>query len=236
MASGWAGFWSDQHDAFNSIMKINTEFFAHQLQKKFLATPGMQILDYGCGPGLMADVFARNSVFTGVDINDSFIRQCQVKHPESKFLRISEDLSASKIILDKHIRPNQFDIVVVLSIIQYFPAFTQVEALLALLREYTKANGKVILADVIDDDSKSWMDAGSLFVHAIRKNKLPSFIKFIQYLLTSDYRELSRTRKLLTVSQRDINQAATKFGFNLEVMKGMTIHPSRRNYILTKTT
>ncbi|MEJ7645148.1 MAG: methyltransferase domain-containing protein [Chryseolinea sp.] len=235
MSSEWATFWKDQDDAFDSIMQINTEFFADQLRKKYLIRPGMEILDYGCGPGLMIDVLAFDHKLTGVDINGSFIGQCQLKHPKAQFIEISDDPETTKAILDENLRGKQFDIVVALSILQYFQDLSQVEALLALLNRLIKVNGKVILADVSDENSNSMADAGSLLLWAFRKRKVRSFIGFINYLMTSEYRKISREHKLLMLSEGSVKDLALKTGFSVDVVNGLTIHPSRTNYVLTRT-
>jgi len=234
MSSHWAAFWKDQHDAFDSIMQINTEFFADQLRKKYLTRPGMEILDYGCGPGLMIDVLAFDHKLTGVDINGSFIAQCQSKHPGAQFIEISDDAETSKAILDETLDGKQFDIVVALSILQYFRDLSQVEALMSFLHRHVKANGKVILADVIDEKSNSMADAGSLMLWAIRKRKVWSLIGFIKYLMTSEYRKISREHKLLMLPARSVHELAIKIGFSIESVNGLTIHPSRTNYVLTR--
>ncbi|HTE30210.1 MAG TPA: methyltransferase domain-containing protein [Chryseolinea sp.] len=234
-SSGWAKFWEGQGDAFSTIMKINTAFFGDRLKKEFALKPRMRILDYGCGPGLLADQLAPDDLsITGVDINNDFILQCQKNHPRSQFIQISPDINITERLLADALAGTQFDVIVLLSILQYFKEINEVESVLRLLHGYTLPTGKIILADVIAEGTKPLNDTISLFVQSVRQNKVGAFFGFIFYLISSDYRKVSAESKLLSISLEAINDIATRQGFSLAKMEGLTIHRSRTNYVLTK--
>jgi hypothetical protein len=60
------------------------------------------------------------------------------------------------------------------------------------------------------------------------------FIKFIAYLLFSDYRKISKQASLLKISEQMVNRIAAVNTLRVEKVSGLTIHASRTNYVLTK--
>jgi 2-polyprenyl-3-methyl-5-hydroxy-6-metoxy-1,4-benzoquinol methylase len=93
LESGWSGFWENQKQSFNRIMRINTTYFAAQIHKRFLLKSEHKILDYGCGPGLLADYFTLHKIkITGADINRYYLEQSRKNHPELKFVELSTDI------------------------------------------------------------------------------------------------------------------------------------------------
>ena len=233
--SGWAHFWENEKHSFNTVMKIATTYFASELEKKFHLNSTSDILDYGCGPGFLIDYLATKEIsITGADINQFYIEQCKKNHPRSLFIHITTDLELNKKILKDQLKQEKFDFIILLSISQYFESAEKLDAVIKMLLYYTKKNGKIIIADVIDDHTSSIRDAGSLFLHCLKKNELIAFFRFISYLFFSNYRKISMNAHLLKMSQQSIHQIASDNFLNYENIKGLTIHSSRTSYILSK--
>lgn len=234
-ATGWSHFWTNQKGAFDIVMKISTTFFAEEMQKKYKLKETHKILDYGCGPGFLADYLGQFSIkMTGVDINSQCIDQNKNNHPRSKFLHISTDVGTTKELLDKHLIGDKFDFIILLSITQYFNDEAELYNISCMLCPLLKEGGILIIADVIDPNSSSMKDAVSLLIQCIKRKELTAFIKFISYLIFSDYRKLSNDIKLLKLSENSILQIAGRLNLNYQRIKGLTIHSTRSNYILTK--
>jgi 2-polyprenyl-3-methyl-5-hydroxy-6-metoxy-1,4-benzoquinol methylase len=233
--SGWGKFWKDQTFGFNEIMKINTNYFAEQIEKLFSLKPTDQILDYGCGPAFLADYFSvRNIFISGADINNFYIEQGRNKHAKSLFIPITTEIRANKAILDAQLKEEKFDFIILLSITQYFKDTAELGEAINMLVTYLKKDGKIILADVIDQNSSAFKDTVSLFFHSFKNEKLILFFRFVLYLLFSDYRKLSKNIRLLSVPEHSILQIAHSNLLNCEKINGLTIHPSRTSYILTR--
>ena len=216
-------------------MRINTSFFARQIQKRFFLKPGDKILDYGCGPGLLADYFDPKGIkMTGADINKYYLEQCRKNHPESVFIEITTDKAFNRKAFDDKLKGTRFNYVTLLSITQYFENEAEVERVIHFLMPYIQPNGKIIIADVIDENTSSVRDALSLLYHCLRRGMLIAFAKFILYLLSSDYRMISKNAKLLKLSEQTMNQVATRNTLLFEKVGGLTIHSTRTNYIFTK--
>jgi 2-polyprenyl-3-methyl-5-hydroxy-6-metoxy-1,4-benzoquinol methylase len=230
----WDIFWKDQRQSFNAAMKIATGYFVTQLEKLYQLKPTSAIFDYGCGPGFVADSLADKSIqITGADINEFFIEECRKNHPASLFMVITTDISTNKKILDEQLKEKRFDYILLLSVAQYFKNTGELEELIRMLRFYMKENGKIIVADVIDENTSSIRDALSLLLHYIKIGKVPTFFRFMFYLMFSNYRKISGKIPLLQIPEQAVRDIAASNELNYEKVKGLTIQPTRSNYIFS---
>lgn len=234
-STGWDKFWKDQRQSFYAAMKIATGYFVTQLQKLYPLKPTDDIFDYGCGPGFVADSLAtKNIPITGADINEFFISVCRKNHSDSSFIHITVDLAANKKILDEALANRKFDFIIILSVAQYFKNIGELDELIKMLRFYMKENGKIILADVIDENTSSLRDALSLLLHYIKIGKVLTFFRFMFYLMFSNYRKISGKIPLLQIPEQSIRDIAKNNSLDYEKVKGLTIQPTRSNYIFSK--
>lgn len=234
--TGWGNFWKDQRQSFYAVMKMATSYFVLKFEKLYPLQPTDELFDYGCGPGFVADSLAgKNIQLTGADINDFFIEECRKNHPASRFLVITTDAATNKKILGEALNGKQFDYILLLSIIQYFKSANDLDEVIGMLRNYLKPQGKLIIADVLDENTSSMKDAFSLLMHCIKKGRIGAFVGFISYLLFSDYRKISKENKLLLVSEPTIRAIATRLELHCEKVNGLTLQKSRSNYILSHT-
>jgi 2-polyprenyl-3-methyl-5-hydroxy-6-metoxy-1,4-benzoquinol methylase len=230
--NGWDGFWENQKESFGEIMRINTSHFAFRVSKEFSLT-SRKVLDYGCGPGFLADSIKNKGVtFTGVDINPYYLEKAKINHPESSFFSISADPHKNTQLFIQYFKNEKFDFIICLSIFQYFPSKEAVQQVIASLLPFLKSDGKVIIADVLDERTSSWRDASALFSHCLIKNRLGLFVRFISYLLFSDYNKLSKDLALLKLSSDNVAEIAKNLKLNFKRIEGLTIHPTRTNYVL----
>ena len=233
-STGWDNFWKGQRRSFYAVMRIATGYFVSQLEKLYQFKPTDTVFDYGCGPGFVADALASKNIrITGADINEFFIEECRKNHPASLFVLITTDAAANKKILKEQLQGRQFDFIILLSVAQYLKTTNDLEDIVKLLRLYIKDQGRLIIADVLDDDIFAIWDAFSLFMHCIKKGKIGTFIGFMSYLIFSNYRKLTNEISLLRVPETAISEMAKRNALQYEKVKGLTIHVSRYSYILT---
>jgi len=231
----WTTFWEHQRNSFDEVMRVSTAYFATRFVKFFHVGADDDILDYGCGPGFLADALGSTKAnISGADINTSFLEQCRKNHPGALFIHITTDAQANKKILDQQLGERKFDYVVLLSITQYFQDTGELEKVVRLLQSYLKEKGKIILADVVDENTSSLKDLASIFYRCVRAGKTIAFARFILYLLFSNYRSLSRHIKLLQISQQSMIKVANNNGMSCEKVNHLTLHPSRTNYVLSR--
>lgn len=232
-APGWDNFWKDQKRSFYAVMKISTGYFTRQLLQKEYIKSGDTVLDFGCGPGFVADDLESKGVyFTGLDINEFFIKECEKNHPWANFIHITTDIETNKAILKKALDPLvDFNRILLLSVVQYLNSPEDLNRIMQLLVLYLQEDGQILIADVIDSKTSSVKDACALFKFCLRKGKLGAFTGFIAYLLFSDYRKLSKSMQLLQISPQAMQEIAANNGLLCREVPGLTVHPTRKNYL-----
>jgi hypothetical protein len=132
------------------------------------------------------------------------------------------------------LKGRRFDYIILLSITQYFKDENELEKVVNFLSDYLEVNGKIIIADVINEHTSSIQDAFSLLYHCLKRGMLIPFARFIFYLVFSDYRKISKSTNLLQLSDQLITQISKNHSLIFEKIDGLTIHSTRTNYILTK--
>jgi 2-polyprenyl-3-methyl-5-hydroxy-6-metoxy-1,4-benzoquinol methylase len=186
----WSKFWKSQQRSFHEIMSVSTTFFARQIKDFFEMRAGAEVLDYGCGPGFLSNCLASDGIqITGADINSSYLNEAKQNHPNALFIQITTDPERNREILEQHLNEIKFDYIIVLSLTQYFRDISDVGQLIKMLLFFLKENGKILIADVVDNNTSSISDALALSVYCMRTGKTIAFFKFIFYLLFSDYRK-----------------------------------------------
>ncbi len=150
------------------------------------------------------------------------------------FLLITNDSSHNKKIFQEHLVDKKFDFIVLLSIVQYFENLSALDCVIDTLHPLLKGTGQIIIADICDRHTSSVTDALSLFFHCIKNGKSISFFRFIFYLLFSDYRKLRKRASLLNISSAHMIEIAKRNSLYCKKIDGLTLHPSRTSYILTK--
>jgi len=233
-STSWDKFWKDQRESFWQVMQIATGYFAVQFQKRFQIKQTDTIFDYGCGPGFVADALAKNNIsITGADINEFYLEQSRKNHSAASFIHITNEVAANEQILSVALNGKRFDYIIVLSVAQYLKNTAELEAVVKMLRTYLKAGGKLVLADIIDGNTSTIKDVLSLLFHYIKIGRVLTFVRFILYLLFSNYRKVSGKIPLLLVPEQAIRDIAANNGLTYEKVNGLTIQKTRSNYVLS---
>lgn len=231
----WSKFWKDEEDVFFQIMQLSTNDFARRLDKLLRINESNRILDYGCGPGFLIDSLVdKCGNLIGVDINAFFLAQCKKKHEGLRFIKISSVVSDNEDVFSAEFKDLKFDIIVILSIVQYFESKDDLEILLRMLRKYLTSDGKIVLADVIDAQTSSVRDGLALLRSCLLSGRILPLLKFMKYLFLSDYNRLSKKLNLLNISEESVNQIAENCSLKAIKAEPLTLHPTRSSYLLTK--
>jgi 2-polyprenyl-3-methyl-5-hydroxy-6-metoxy-1,4-benzoquinol methylase len=231
----WTQFWKGERTSFNEVMKLATTYFARQIVNRFSLTSRHQVFDYGCGPGFFADHLSTLGIpVTGADINPYFIEQSRNNHPRSLFIHTSSNISEAAAQLAKGLNKKRFDVIVMLSISQYFGSLEEFEQVIRMLTPYASQTGRIVVADVLDSKTSSYIDGLGLLMQCIRHAKLISFVRFMRYVTSSTYAKIYKDSKLLQIPEDFVKDMCKRNGLAYEKVSGLTIHPSRTNYILWK--
>lgn len=118
---------------------VEINVYLHEIDK--VMSNGLDILDVGCGTGLVSNTFATlypNSNFTGVDFSDSIV-YAKARAKENKLTNtkwIKQDFL--KIKLDK-----KYDVVICCGVLHHIPQYQEA---LAKLKRLLKPGGTLLIA------------------------------------------------------------------------------------------
>jgi 2-polyprenyl-3-methyl-5-hydroxy-6-metoxy-1,4-benzoquinol methylase len=233
-ASSWTRFWQSERHAFDEVMQLATRFFAQRFCERFPVRAGVHVFDYGCGPGFLADALdSRDIHFTGADINSYFIDICREHHPKAHFFSIHAQAQDNAALLQQNLK-SPADYIILLSISQYLAAPIELEQIIGSLKQHLHAGGSLIVADVVDENTRSYRDALSLLLHAATEGKLGSFVRFMRYVLSAEYAKVAKSNSLQQISESFMREMSGRLGFSCRQEKGLTFHPTRKNYVLQR--
>ncbi len=142
--------WWDPKGKFRPLHKMNPvrlSYVKEQLCRHFArdlrsrdALDGLQILDVGCGGGLLSEPLARlGAQVVGIDPSERNIQVARL-HAESQGLDIDYRAQTVEALAAEDIR---FDAIVCLEVVEHVP---DVPAFLAVLARLVKAEGVVVLS------------------------------------------------------------------------------------------
>lgn len=234
--SDWLSFWSKNPKLFGIVMQKNAVYFADKLLKRKVIQSTDRILDIGCGPGFLAEQLQdKVKGYVGVDISENCIQTCKEKFAGKTNLQFMQIGSAdnAKSLLYFENNAIQFDVIVILSVVQYFSDLQKVEILLSNCKKIMSPNGKIILSDVIQSDKGLLKDAFSVLIDSIRKKYFFSFLRFMYEARFSRYNELRMKHSLLNISHEQINSICSNINLYPELMPTCTLQHSRVSYCIT---
>ncbi len=229
----WSNFWKGDPILFRKIMQMCTEYVAEKLCANRLIDHDTRLLDFGCGPGYLAQALqGQLKSYAGVDISPVYIETAREKmgqNPNTRFQLLSSD-SHSEELLHNEMAGEKFDVIIILSVIQYIKDKAAVRALLQNCLSVLSPNGKIILADVICSDKNLWKDVWSVLIHSFRKRYFFSFLRFMARIKMSEYNTLRKEHKLLHLSVADVKEMSKELGVKVSILPRITLQSSRISY------
>lgn len=228
----WSSFWKQNPSGFDKVMYEATKEFSKRLLKKKLINPNDIILDYGCGPGFLIENLNSNYVkkICGIDISEFYISKCKEKFLDTEKFRFETINSENINFVKDLIKQEKVNKIIILSVLQYFQDEEKVKE---LLDHFLNLNQEidVIIADVISTHSSTLQDVVSVFMQSLKNGYLISFIKFIKYIIFSDYSQVKKAG-FLKIDKVFFNNYAKSNNLTINYFDDLTIHKSRYSLII----
>jgi 2-polyprenyl-6-hydroxyphenyl methylase / 3-demethylubiquinone-9 3-methyltransferase len=203
--------WWDPESEFRPLHQINPLRleWINQLQ----ALSGLNVLDVGCGGGILSDAMARRGAqVTGIDLSSKALRVAQLHALEAQTSGVSyREISAEALALET---PQHFDVVTCMEMLEHVPDPSSVVSACAKL---VKPGGWVFFS-TLNRNPKSFLFAivGAEYI----LNLLPKG--------THEYAKMIRPSELARFS-RDA-------GLDLRQTRGMEYNPLTRRYWMSGNT
>ncbi|MAW34087.1 MAG: bifunctional 3-demethylubiquinol 3-O-methyltransferase/2-polyprenyl-6-hydroxyphenol methylase [Proteobacteria bacterium] len=202
--------WWNPNSQFKPLHDINPLRFTYINERYPVADKN--ILDVGCGGGLLCEEIARNGGrVKGIDLSEKAITVAKIHLQESK-LDVSYELSSAEALVATE--SGQYDVVTCLEMLEHTPdPLSTVVACSKLVTE-----GGVVIFSTINRNPKSYLFAiiGAEYVLKLLPIGTHSYEKFIRPSELTDY--------------------CLSAGLNLEHLIGMTYNPIVKKYSLNRDT
>jgi 2-polyprenyl-6-hydroxyphenyl methylase/3-demethylubiquinone-9 3-methyltransferase len=198
--------WWDPQGEFRPLHDINPLRLAWIDRHAALA--GKDVLDVGCGGGILAEAMARlGARVTGIDLSEKALRVAQL-HLQKENLSVKYDSAAVEEFAALH--PGAFDVVTCMELLEHVP---EPQSMVAACARLVRPGGHVFFS-TINRNPKAYLFAviGAEYVLGL----LPKG--------THDYQRFIKPSELARWSRAS--------GLDLEELVGMTYNPVTRVYRL----
>jgi SAM-dependent methyltransferase len=172
-----------------------------------IPSPEAVVLDYGSGEALLADKIAARCARLYLSDAAPLVRE----RLNERF-KGNERIAVLSIDDVSGIADASLDLIVVNSLVQYL-SLDEFRALLRLMHEKLKADGKLVLGDIIPPDISPLTDAKALLSFAWQGGFLRSAITGLARTAFSDYRKVREELGLAQYSEEEIVDLAQDAGF-----------------------
>ena len=172
-----------------------------------IPSPDAVMLDYGCGEALFADKIAAKCGRLYLSDAAPLVRERlneRFKGNERIVILSTDDVT--------DIADASLDLIVVNSLVQYL-SLDEFRALLRLMHEKLKANGKLVLGDIIPPDISPLTDAKALLSFAWQGGFLRSAVTGLARTAFSEYRKIREEVGLAQYSEEEIVDLLKDAGF-----------------------
>lgn len=231
---GWRQYWegessvyvSDRHKAAHYAHLADDLVRLAEQSNKHMTS--LRILDFGCGEALSAGRIAdRVEQLTLSDGSANVRRQLQTRFGDNKSIAVKppEELAGTCA--------GAFDLVIVNSVLQYVekPAAASV---LQMLGQTLRADGRMLVADILPPDLSALTDARQLLTFAAREGFLIAALTGLVRTAMSDYAKIRAQVGLTRYSAQEFRDLAKAAGFVAEAMPANIGHnPHRLAFMLT---
>ncbi len=169
-----AHHWWDPSGPLKTLHHINPTRLAYIKEKVPLA--GKQVLDIGCGGGLLTEAMAaEGAMVTGIDLNKKLIEVAKLHLFESHYEIHYQVKSAEEIAAEQ---PQQFDVVTCLELLEHVP---DPKSIIKAASQLVKPNGHVFFS-TINRHPKAYLFAilGAEYLLKLLPKHTHDYAKFIR--------------------------------------------------------
>jgi 2-polyprenyl-3-methyl-5-hydroxy-6-metoxy-1,4-benzoquinol methylase len=231
MASTWLDFWQAENE-FDETMTANYAYFLKRIEQYVTLNKNQKVLDIGSGPGNLEDAwYNRVAEIHGLDVSKRYneiARNNHAAHPTVFFHDLSPDDYLNFCAVANH----RFDIIIVMSVLQYYRNIQEVEQLLLSIRKLAAPGAKALICDLIVGDTII-NDILGIVGRSLRQGNLLFMLKLLFRLRFSNYHTVRKENGFLVIPESEWMAICQRLGLNAHfVEEPLTLQKKRRNLLI----
>jgi 2-polyprenyl-3-methyl-5-hydroxy-6-metoxy-1,4-benzoquinol methylase len=231
MASTWLDFWQKENE-FDDSMSTNYAYFLARVEQFISLSTTKRVLDIGSGPGNLEDAWHdRVAEIHGLDISERYNAIAQAKHTRHPNIHFHA-LSADDYLNFSPVAGKEFDVIIVMSVVQYYRNAAEVEDLLAAIKKVAAPGARALICDLIVEESVL-KDIVSILGRSLRQGQLLTMLKLLFRLRFSSYYEIRKKNGFLVIPQSTWLAMCQRLNLNARFLsEPLTMQQERRNLLI----
>lgn len=231
MASTWLDFWQGENK-FDQSMSVNYAYFLARVKKHVPVSKTSKVLDIGSGPGNLADAWHDQvAEIHGLDISKRYNEIARAKHTNHPNIHF-HDLPADNYLNFSPVKHIKFDLIIVMSVVQYYRNVADVEQLLKSIKEVAAPGAKALICDLMVGGSVL-KDIASIISRSLRQGQLLSMLKLLIDLRFSSYYGVRQENGFLVIPKQEWLAICQRLGLRAEfVDEPLTMQQERQNLLI----
>lgn len=231
MAATWLDFWQQKNE-FDESMSANYAYFLARIEQFITLSPTRTVLDIGSGPGNLEDAWHdRVAEIHGLDISERYNAMARAKHAHHPNVHFHA-LPADDYLNFSPVAGRRFDIIIVMSVVQYYRNAAEAESLLAAIKQVAAPGARALICDLIVEESVL-KDVLSIMGRSLRQGQLLSMLKLLFRLRFSSYYNIRKANGFLVIPEPAWLAMCQRLGLNARfVSEPLTMQQERRNLLI----
>lgn len=231
MTATWLDFWQKENE-FDDSMSANYAYFLARVEQFINLSKSRSVLDIGSGPGNLEDAWHdRVGEIHGLDISERYNAMGRAKHANHPNVHF-HTLAADDYLNFSPVAGRQFDIIIVMSVVQYYRNAAEVEDLLAAIKRVAAPGAKALICDLIVEESVL-KDIVSIMGRSLRQGQLLSMLKLLFRLRFSSYYNIRKQNGFLVIPESEWMAMCKRLNLNARfVAEPLTMQQERRNLLI----
>lgn len=231
MPSTWLNFWQQENE-FDDSMSTNYAYFLARVETVIPLSATQKVLDIGSGPGNLEDAWHdRVAEIHGLDISKRYNELARAKHKHHPTVYFHE-LPADDYLNFSAVADQRFDLIIVMSVVQYYRDAADVEGLLTAIKQVAAPGAKALICDLIVVESMM-KDLLSIITRSLRQGQLLTMLKLLFRLRFSSYYEVRKKNGFLIVPESEWLAICRRLNLNAHfVREPLTMQQERQNLFI----
>ncbi len=231
MASTWLDFWQKENE-FDDSMSANYAYFLARVEQYIPLAKTQKVLDIGSGPGNLEDAWHnRVAEIHGLDISKRYNEMARAKHATHPNIYF-HDLPAHDYLNFSPVMDQRFDVIIVMSVVQYYRSADEVEQLIRAIKQVAAPGAKALICDLMVGGSVV-KDVLSIIGRSLRQGQLLSMLTLLVRLRFSSYYTVRKENGFLILSEREWTAITRQVGVEAHfINEPLTLQQERRNLLI----